>query len=365
MLWMLLGAVIVVLLVACANLANLFLVRATTRQRELAVRTALGASRPRIVGHVLGEAVVLGVVGGAAGIVVARMLVSALLAVGPADLPRVAEIGIGWSAAAFTLLAALGAAVLIGLAPAVQAWRGDVRGALQGGERGSSLGGRRVRAVLVFAEVALSTVLLMTAAVLARSFQQVQAVDPGFRPAQVLTVRLSLPRARYNGRAAIERFYNEVQPRLASIAGVGGAAAANVVPMNGYLATTAFFVDGVIGKDAPEAHYRMISPDYFRVLGIPLREGRELHDRRSSRRGAGGDHQRDVRAAVLCGPQPGRPPHAPGRWRKGSPGGRDRRRRRRREALRSGEGSHYRRRTCRSPRCPIRRPSGSPTTCTG
>ena len=124
MLWMLFGAVIVVLLVACANLANLFLVRATTRQRELAVRTALGASRARIVGHVLGEAALLGVLGGAAGLLVARMLVAALLAIGPADLPRVAEIGIGWSAAGFTLLAALAASVLIGLAPAVQAWRG-------------------------------------------------------------------------------------------------------------------------------------------------------------------------------------------------------------------------------------------------
>ena len=276
MLWTLFGAVLVVLLVACANLANLFLVRATTRQRELAVRTALGASRSRIVGHVLGEAAVLGVLGGAGGLLVARMLVAALLAIGPADLPRVAEIEIGWSAAGLTLLAALGASVLVGLAPAVQAWHGDLRGALQGGERGSSGGGRRVRTALVFAEVALATVLLMTAAVLARSFQQVQAVDPGFRPAQVLTVRLSLPRTRYNGRAAIESFYNEVQPRLASIAGVRSVAAANVVPMNGYLATAAFFVDGVIAKDAPGAHYRMISPDYFRVLGIPLREGRSF-----------------------------------------------------------------------------------------
>ena len=276
MLWMLFGAVVVVMLVACANLANLFLVRATSQRRELALRTALGASRSRIVGHVLSEVMALGVLGGAAGVLVARLLVAALLATGPADLPRVAEIGIGWSAAVFTLLAALGASVLIGLAPAVQAWRGDLRGTLQGGERGSSIGGHRMRAVLVFAEVALSTVLLMTAAVLARSFQQVQAVDAGFHPAQVLTVRLSLPRARYNGQAAIESFYNEVHPRLASIRGVRCAAAANVVPMNGYLATTAFFVDGVIVKDAPEAHYRMVSPDYFRVLGIPLREGRSF-----------------------------------------------------------------------------------------
>ena len=126
----------------------------------------------------------------------------------------------------------------------------------------------------MFAEVALSTVLLMTAVLLTRSFQHVQAVDPGFRPSQVLTIRLSLPRARYSGRAAIEHFANQVQPRIASIPGVRAVAAANVVPMNGYLATTAFYVDGVVAKDAPEAHYRMITPDYFRALGIPLRSGR-------------------------------------------------------------------------------------------
>ena len=274
MLWTLFGAVVIVLLVACANLANLFLVRATVRQRELALRTALGASRLRIVGQVLGEAAVLGAAGGVAGLVVAQVLVAALLAIGPADLPRVTEVGLRWSAAAVTLLVALGASLVVGIAPAVRAWRGDVRGALQGGDRGASQGRGRLRTLLVFAEVALTTVLLLTTVVLGRSFQRVHAVDPGFRPAQVLTIRLSLPRARYNGRAAIEGFYQQLQPRLASLPGVRGAAAANVVPMNGYLATAAFFVDGTIVKGAPEAHYRMISPDYFRVLGIPLREGR-------------------------------------------------------------------------------------------
>ena len=276
MLWMLLAAVVLVLLVACANLASLFLVRGTTRQRELAIRRALGASRRRIVGHVLAEAALLGVAGGAAGFFVARMLVAAVLAIGPADLPRIAEVGIGWATAGFTLLVAVVASVVIGLAPAAHAWRGDVRRALQDGDRGSSLGGHRARSLLVFAEVALSTVVLMTAAVLARSFQQVQAVHPGFRSAEVLTVRLSLPRARYSGRAAIENFYEQVQPRLASIPGVRSVAAANVVPMNGYLATAAFFLDGVLAKDAPQAHYRMISPDYFRALGIPLRAGRSF-----------------------------------------------------------------------------------------
>jgi putative ABC transport system permease protein len=278
MLRMLLGAVVLVLLVACANIASLFLVRSTAHRQELAVRTALGASRARIVAYVLAEAAALGVIGGALGLVVARVLIeeviSAGAAAGPATLPRVPEIGIDVSVAAFTFVVALGASLSVGVAPALQALRRDPRGALRLGDRGSSAASTRIRAGLVCAEVALSTVLLMTTVLLARSFQQVQAVDPGFRPSQVLTIRLSLPRARYGGRAAIERFANQVQPRIASLPGMRAVAAANVVPMNGYLATTPFFVDGIVAKDAPEAHYRMITPDYFRALGIPMRTGR-------------------------------------------------------------------------------------------
>jgi putative ABC transport system permease protein len=271
---MLFGAVVLVLLVACANIASLVLVRATAQRQELAVRAALGASRGRIVGHVLVESATLGLLGGVLGLVVARALIQAVVATGSNALPRVAEIGIDLSVAVFTLVVSLGTSLIVGIAPALQAWRRDLRGALQQGERGSSAGGSRTRAALVFTEIALSTVLLMTTALLARSFQHVQAVDPGFRPSQVLTIRLSLPRARYGGRTAIEQFGNQVQPRIASLPGVRAAAAANVVPMNGYLATTAFFVDGVLTKDAPEAHYRMITPDYFRALGIPLHHGR-------------------------------------------------------------------------------------------
>jgi putative ABC transport system permease protein len=274
MLRMLLGAVVLVLLVACANIANLFLVRATARRQELAVRAALGASRGRIVVLILVEAALLGIAGGALGLIVARTLIEAVIAAGPSALPRVAEIGIDWSVAAFTLVVSLGTSLIVGLAPALQASRGDLRGALQYGDRGSSAGGTRIRAALVFTEIALSTVLLMTAALLTRSFQHVHAVDPGFRPSQVLTIRLSLPRARYSGRTAIEQFANQLQPRIASLPGVRAAAAANVVPMNGYLATAGFFVDGIIAKDAPEAHYRMITSDYFRTLGIPVRRGR-------------------------------------------------------------------------------------------
>ena len=274
MLWTLLGAVVLVMLVACANLAHLFLVRGFGRRHDLALRAALGASRRRIAAHLLMESTVLGAIGGGCALLVAQVLIALLLAVAPADLPRAAEIAVDARTALVTLLLALGSSVLAAIPPAVYAWRGDPGGALQGGGRGSSIGGRRGRWILVCAEVSVSTVLLMAAALLARSFQHVQSVDPGFSPAHVLSLRLSLPRARYDGAAAIERFYDAVEPRVAAIAGVHAVAAANVVPMNGYLATVPFFVDGVIARDAPEAHYRMISPDYFRALGIVVRGGR-------------------------------------------------------------------------------------------
>jgi putative ABC transport system permease protein len=276
MLRMLLGAVTLVLLVACANIANLFLVRGNIHRQELAVRAALGASRGRLVGHILAEAGVLGLVGGLLGLVVARWLIDVAVATGPAGLPRVAEIAIDRSVAIFTLIVSVGTSLIVGIAPAAQALRHDLRGTLQPGAHVWSAGGARIRAALVFAEMAFATVLLITAGLLTRSFQQVQAIDPGFRPAHVLTIRVSLPRAQYGGRASIEQFAGDVHPRLAAIPGVRAVAAANVVPMNGYLATTAFFVDGVIAKNAPEAHYRMITPGYFRVLGIPLLAGRQF-----------------------------------------------------------------------------------------
>ena len=284
MLRMLLAAVVLVLLVACANVANLFLVRGTARRRELAMRAALGASRARIVTQLLTEAAVLGVIGGALGLLVARALVRGLIAIGPADLPRVAEVGVDLRVALFTLGVSLGASLLFGLGPALQASGGDLHDALKGGDRAVTGGSGRLRGSLIFAEVALTTMLLITAALLARSFQRIEAVDPGFRGSHVLTIRLSLPRARYNNGAAIEGFYEEVQPRIAALPGIRAVAAANVVPMNGYLATTSFFIDGVMVKDAPEAHYRMISPGYFRALGMPLLGGRAFTpaDRRGS-----------------------------------------------------------------------------------
>ena len=281
---LLFAAVMLVLLVACANLANLFLVKGAASRRELALRTALGGSRARIVLHAISETVILAIAGGALGLLAAQLLIDALVAAGPANLPRVAEIGIDLRVGLFTLMLSLATSVLVGLVPAMQSARGDVRDALQEGQRGSSAAGTRLRTALVFAEVALSAVLLMTAALLARSFQYVQAVDPGFQPRHVLTIRLSLPRARYAGRAAIESFYHQLQPKIAALPGVRTVAAANVVPMNGYLATTPMYLEGMTAKEAPDVHYRMISPDYFQALGIALRRGRPftLSDRSDS-----------------------------------------------------------------------------------
>jgi putative ABC transport system permease protein len=270
MLRILFVAVILVLLIACANLASLFLVRGTSHRQELALRTALGASRARIAGHVLSEVLILGVIGGALGLFVARTLVEVMISNAPAALPRVAEVGIDVPAALFTLALSLGTSLVAGLVPAVLATR---RGLYQA-DRGASASGGCIRSAFVFVEIALSTMLLIAAALLTRSFQQVQAVDPGFRSAQVLTIRLSLPREKYNSRAAIQQFADQVQPRIAAVPGIRAAAAANVVPMNGYLATAGFFLDGLTAKNAPEAHYRMITPDYFRALGIPLLVGR-------------------------------------------------------------------------------------------
>jgi putative ABC transport system permease protein len=274
MLRLLLAAVAVMWLGACANLANLFLLRGAASRRELAMRAALGATRGRIVAQLVTEAALLAGAGGAVGLIVARALVQGLLAMGPANLPRVAAIGIDWRAALFTLGLSLGASLLFGVVPAIQPSRGDLRHALNGGDRAVSAAGGRLRRALIVAEVALSTMLIITAALLVRSFQRVTAVDPGFRASEVLTIRLSLPRARYNNRATIETFYHAVHPRIAGIPGIRAAAAANVVPMNGYLATTAFFIDRMGVNDAPDAHYRMISPDYFRALGIEVRAGR-------------------------------------------------------------------------------------------
>lgn len=270
------AAMALILLIAAANLTNLLLINGAGRQQEFATRRSLGASSGRLIAQLLAEAFVLATAGALIGIVVASLATSALLALGGDLLPRAAEIRLGVDSIVFALLLALGIAVATAVLPALLLSYPSHSGASQ---RSVTLGGRRLRAAFVSAEVALSVLLIIGAGLLVRSFAAVQRVEPGFQPSGVVSVRLSLPRARYTSTATITRFYDQLAPRIRGIAGVAGAAAANVVPMNGYLATATIEVPGVEMQtvtDPPDVHYRMISPEYFSVMGIPVVSGRSF-----------------------------------------------------------------------------------------
>ena len=269
------GAVALLLLIAAANLTNLLLVNGAGRLSEFAARRALGASPGQLVAQLLTETVVLAAAGGLCGLVVARLAMSALLAASGAVIPRAAEVSLDWTSAGFGVLLALVISIAAAVLPALQLSLVVSRGLA--GQRSVTLGGRKLRAVLVCAEVALSVLLVVGAGLLVRSFAALQRVEPGFQPAGVLSLRLSLPRNRYKATNDIAGFYERLAPRIRSLPGVSAAAAANVVPMNGYLAAATIQPPGFEGgsaRDLPEVHYRMISPDYFTVMGIPVITGR-------------------------------------------------------------------------------------------
>jgi putative ABC transport system permease protein len=275
---MLAASMALIMLIAAANLTNLLLINGAGRQQEFATRRSLGASPGRLIAQLLAEASVLAATGALIGIVVAALATSALLAMGGDVLPRAAEIRLDAGGVVFALLLSIGLSAATAVLPAVQLSSPSRNGA---GQRSVTLGGRRLRAAFVCAEVALSVLLVIAAGLLVRSFAAVQRVEPGFQPSGVVSVRLSLPRARYMSTSAIARFYEQLAPRIRGIAGVEGAAAANVVPMNGYLATAAIEVPGLEtqpGTGVPDVHYRMISSDYFSVMGIPVVSGRSFTD---------------------------------------------------------------------------------------
>jgi putative ABC transport system permease protein len=274
------GAVVLLLLVACANLACLQLVQASGRTRELATRVALGATRTRIVRQLIVESLLLAAAGGLAGLLVARAGVAALLAISPATLPRANEVALDVYTVLFNAALALGAGVVFGLAPAVHLSRAALAPGIGSGRRTAGSDGRRLRSVLIAVEVAVSMVLIVAAGLLARSFVSILRVDPGFTSAHVLSVRLSLPRTRYAHTSDIDRFYQDLVGRLHAIPGAREVAAANVVPLNGYYATADFEVEGdsLEPGQLPESHYRMVSSGYFRTLGVPLVRGRAFDD---------------------------------------------------------------------------------------
>jgi putative ABC transport system permease protein len=278
MLWLLFGAVMFVLLIACANVANLLLASAAGRSKEMAIRSALGASRFRVMRQLLTESTILALAGGALGLFLSSYGVVAITKLLPKDFPRLNEIGMDWRVFGFTLGVSLLTGFLFGFAPALHLSRADVQETMKENSRGAAGGARqtRLRQALIVAEVALSVVLLAGAGLLFRSFMRLQSVDAGFTPQQVLTARLSPAGPQFPDDDALIRFYEQVLDRTRAIPGVQSAGAINVLPLS-LGPTVGFRIEGrpVVAVDKwPHTNFRNVSPDYFRTMNIPVLKGR-------------------------------------------------------------------------------------------
>ena len=282
----LLGAVAAVLLIACANIANLLLARGTARRREISVRTALGASRPRIARQLLIESLTLALLGGAAGTVVALWGVDALVRISPVQIPRLNTVHIDRSVLTFTLLASMLTGALCGLIPALQLSRSNPGDALKDGDRGGSGGhGARTRQLLVVAEVALSLMLLASAGLLIRSLGVLQRISPGFTTERAVTMQLLLPQTRYSNGASMIAFYRRLHDEITAIPGVSAAAVSTTLPMTGSDIGMGFQPDGraIDPSTRLSASFYGVSPDYFSTLGIKVLRGRAFTERDDER----------------------------------------------------------------------------------
>ncbi|HEY7686431.1 MAG TPA: ABC transporter permease [Gemmatimonadales bacterium] len=277
---LLLAAAGLVLLIACGNLSNLLIVRGTGRTREFAMRTALGASRSRAMRPLLAEAVLLAVVGGAVGLLVAVWATPALLALGPESL-RSEPLRLDWPLVGFALAAVVATAALAGLAPAIQASRVDMHSMLKEGVRGAgSRSSSRLRSVVTVGQLALALSLLCGAGLLIKSFLRLQRVDPGIRPDRVLTMSMNLPGGKYPPER-LPRFFQSLLEGVGGLPGVQAAAVTSILPFGGDWDRIAIDVAGqpvLLGTDRPEADRYIVSPGYHATLGVPLREGRLLSE---------------------------------------------------------------------------------------
>ena len=281
-----LAAVGFVLLMACANIANLLLARATARSREIAVRLALGAGRGRLIRQLLTESLLLSAIGGAAGVVLGAWGIDALLAVAPSGAPRLDGVGVDGRVLVFATGLAIATGVLFGLVPALQASRADVTPSLREGGRGvATPGGYGTRRALIVLEIAAAVVLLVAGGLLLRTFTTLQAANLGFTPARVLVAAVNPPRVAYSTREQQIAFYDRLLERVASLPGVETAALSSVVPLGGD-SDMSILVDGKpLPRNDAETDavwYRLISPEYFRAMQIPVTRGRTFEQREAA-----------------------------------------------------------------------------------
>lgn len=283
-LWVLMASVGLVLLIACANVANLLLVRASAREREIAVRQALGVGRARLVRQLLTESMLLGLMGGVAGLALAYWALRLIVAISATNFPRVAEARMDLRVLAFTIVVSLVTGILFGLAPVFHAARHVTHDALKEGGRGGTAGAgsQRLRGALVVAEVALSLTLLVGSGLLIKSFLRLQDVDAGFRPDGVLTMRIALPEQKYSKPEQSRAFFRELLGRIRQFPGVDAAGGVTGLPLSGtgWSGTTTIDTQAVpVEATTPEADQRPVFPGYFEAMGIPLLRGRYFDTR--------------------------------------------------------------------------------------
>jgi putative ABC transport system permease protein len=288
MLWTLFGAVGLVLLIACANVASLLLARAASRSREFAVRAAIGASRSRLMRQLLAESLVLALAGGAMGVLLAEWSLVGIAHAAVLNLPRIGEIRPDGIVLGFAMLLSIGTALLFGMAPALGGSRPDLAAVLRASGEAASLTGKKrialglnARGLLVIGQVSLSMILLIGAALLTQSLARMYGVNPGFNPSQLLTMRISLPPSRYDTGRKQATFFDELARRVQSLPGVRGAAAMFTIPMSGYP-----MVPVQLANQPPQplnqrrlAVLQNVTHEYFQTFGIPLRRGRDFSER--------------------------------------------------------------------------------------
>ena len=284
----LLGAVAFVLLIACANVANLLLARAAQRQKEIAVRTALGASRMRVIRQLLTESVLLSLVSGLVGLGLSLWLIKLLIAIIPRDTPRLNEIAINWQVFGFTFSVTVLAGLMFGLFPALQTSRPNLNETLKdSGQRGSDTGGgNRVGGLLIVSEIALSFILLAGAGLLIKSFLHLREIDPGFNPDNVLTMRLSVPGRKYAQGEPRAQIYKQLIDQVKALPGVQSAGATLSLPLGGdtFNVGRGLVLEGhpMTPDEASNAMYFAVTPDYFQTVQIPLKAGRTFTDQDNS-----------------------------------------------------------------------------------